>query len=200
MRISPGPSLLGFLFLLLSLTPSATPQSTLTTPTLVILNVTVINPAGSSVQPDKAVVVAGNYIAAVSDAAHFQIPTHARVIDGTGQFLIPGLWDMHVHCAFGDWFPGGRNVILPLLIANGVTGIRDMGGDISVLLAWRNQIADGKIIGPRMVISGPMLDGYLPDGKSLASPVPFRLPRPQKLGPPSTRSKRSVWISSKLSP
>lgn len=87
------------------------------------------------------------------------------MIDATGQYLIPGLWDMHVHSAFGDWFPGGRDIILPLFIANGVTGTRDMGGDTPILLEWRKEIADGRIIGPRMVISGPMLDGYLPDGK-----------------------------------
>jgi hypothetical protein len=153
-------------------------QSTPATPPLVILNVTVINPAQSSVQAGRAVVVSGNHITAVSDAAHFQIPTHARVIDGKGQFLIPGLWDMHVHSAFGDWFPGGRDVILPLLIANGVTGVRDMGGEIPVLFAWRKQIEEGQIVGPRMVVSGPMLDGYLPDGKSLRFPssIPVTTP------------------------
>src|SRR5450631_1642617 len=135
MRSGRGPSLLGFLFALLSLTPVGSAQSTPATPPLVILNVTVTNPARSSVQAGRAVVVSGNYITAVSDSAHFQIPADARVIDGKGQFLIPGLWDMHVHCAFGDWFPGGRDVILPILIANGVTGVRDMGGDLPVLLA-----------------------------------------------------------------
>ena len=72
---------------------------------------------------------------------------------------------MHVHSAFGDWFPGGRDIILPLFIANGVTGVRDMGGDAPVLLEWRKEIADGQTIGPRMIISGPMLDGYLPNSK-----------------------------------
>jgi len=72
---------------------------------------------------------------------------------------------MHVHSAFGDWFPGGRDIILPLFIANGVTGVRDMGGDTLVLLEWRKEISSGQIIGPRMIISGPMLDGYLPNGK-----------------------------------
>jgi imidazolonepropionase-like amidohydrolase len=72
---------------------------------------------------------------------------------------------MHVHSAFGDWFPGGREIILPLFIANGVTGVRDMGGEVAVLSAWRKEIAHGQTIGPRMFISGPMLDGYLPDGK-----------------------------------
>src|SRR5260370_8570586 len=72
---------------------------------------------------------------------------------------------MHLHYAFGGWFPGGRDILLPLFIANGVTGVRDMGGDAPVLLEWRQQITAGKIVGPRMVISGPMLDGYLPNGK-----------------------------------
>jgi imidazolonepropionase-like amidohydrolase len=137
---------------------------------LVFLHVTVINPGTSSVEPDRAVTISGSHITAVSNSGNFQPPSHARVIDGTGQFLIPGLWDMHVHVAFGDWFPGGRDIILPLLVANGVTGIRDMGGDIPVLFAWRKQIASGELIGPRMVVAGPMLDGYLPDGKTFRFP------------------------------
>jgi len=132
----------------------------------VIRNVTVINPGTSSVQQDKTVVISGDRITEVSEtAAPLQHAKNLRVIDGRGQYLIPGLWDMHVHSAFGDWFPGGRDIILPLFVANGVTGVRDMGGDVPVLMAWRKQRANGQIVGPRMVISGPMLDGYLPDGK-----------------------------------
>jgi hypothetical protein len=63
-----------------------------------------------------------------------------------------------------DFRMGGK-LILPLFVANGVTAVRDMGGDIPVLAAWRRQIATSEIIGPRMVISGPMLDGYLQNGK-----------------------------------
>jgi len=132
-------------------------------------HVTVINPGASvvanRVQTNRIVVISDEAIASVSDAAKVHPPQSARVIDATGQFLIPGLWDMHVHSAFGDWFPGGRDIILPLFIANGITGVRDMGGDVPVLMAWRREIAEGKIIGPRMVIAGPMLDGYLPSGK-----------------------------------
>src|SRR5450631_1201016 len=137
---------------------------------LVFLHVTVINPGNSSVEPDRAVTINGSRISAVSDSNNFHSPGHARVIDGSGKFLIPGLWDMHVHAAFGDWFPGGRDIILPLFVANGVTGVRDMGGDIPVLFAWRKQIASGELIGPRMVVSGPLLDGYLPDGKTFRFP------------------------------
>jgi imidazolonepropionase-like amidohydrolase len=132
---------------------------------MVITHATIINPGRSSVQANRTVVITGDHITSISEAEKFQSPKNARVIDATGQYLIPGLWDMHVHSAFGDWFPGGRDIILPLFIANGVIGVRDMGGDTPILLEWRKEIADGQIIGPRMVISGPMLDGYLPDGK-----------------------------------
>src|SRR5580704_6295884 len=144
----------------------------------VITHAAVINPGTSSVQRNRTVVITGDRITSVSDADKFQLPKNARVIDASGQYLIPGLWDMHVHSAFGDWFPGGRDIILPLFIANGVTGVRDMGGDIPVLSAWRTQIADGQIIGPRMVISGPMLDGYLADGKSLRFPSSIAVTTP----------------------
>ena len=146
---------------------------------IAITHVTVINPGTSSVRPDATVVITGDRITGVSSETEFQLPKNARVIVGRGQYLIPGLWDMHVHSAFGDWFPGGRDIILPLFIANGVTGVRDMGGDIPVLFAWRKQIAEGRIIGPRMIISGPMLDGYLPDGKSLRFPSSIAVTTPE---------------------
>jgi len=137
---------------------------------LVILHATVIDPGTSAVRPDQVIVVRGDHIAAVASAVGYAVPDRAHVLDATGRFLIPGLWDMHVHSAFGDWFPGGRDVILPLYIANGVTGVRDMGGDIPVLFGWRKEIDAGTLIGPHMIISGPMLDGYLSDGKSLRFP------------------------------
>jgi imidazolonepropionase-like amidohydrolase len=145
---------------------------------LVILHATVIDPGAASSSPDRAVVVQGHRITEVVAADGFHVPHGARIIDATGQFLIPGLWDMHVHSAFGNWFPGGRDVILPLFIANGVTGVRDMGGDLPVLLGWRAAISAGTLVGPRMIVAGPMLDGYLPDGKSLRFPssVPVTSP------------------------
>ncbi len=149
----------------LLLTPVSTAQNKPAAAPIVIAHATVINPGTSSMQANRTVVITGDHITSVSDAAKFQPPKNARVIDATGQYLIPGLWDMHVHSAFGDWFPGGRDIILPLFIANGVTGVRDMGGDAPVLFEWRKEITDGKIVGPRTVISGPMLDGYLPNGK-----------------------------------
>ncbi len=171
MRIFPFSRLLPLISFCLLLAGHATAQTHTPPAQIVIAHVTIINPGTSSVQPDSTVVITGDRItgvfgsASASGAAHVRVPKGARVIDGSGRYLIPGLWDMHVHSAFGDWFPGGREIILPLFVANGVTGVRDMGGDVPVLFAWRKQIATGEIVGPRMVVSGPMLDALLPDGK-----------------------------------
>jgi imidazolonepropionase-like amidohydrolase len=177
MRVLGTVWLLGMLAVCPLLTQVSTAQHKPVPTPIVIIHATVINPGTSSVEANRTVVITGDRITSVSDSAKIQPPKNVRVIDATGQYLLPGLWDMHVHSAFGNWFPGGRDIILPLLIANGVTGVRDMGGDIPVLLEWRKEIAQGQIIGPRMVISGPMLDGYLPDGKlRFPSSIPITTP------------------------
>lgn len=165
MRIPATFSLAGVMALCVLLSPFSAAQRKSIRSTIVIAHATVINPGTSSVLPNQTVVIRGDHITSVSGDSDTPALKNARVIDARGQYLIPGLWDMHVHSAFGDWFPGGRDIILPLFIANGVTGVRDMGGDAPILLKWRKQIVEQKIIGPRMVISGPMLDAYLPDGK-----------------------------------
>jgi imidazolonepropionase-like amidohydrolase len=126
---------------------------------IAITNVTVIDTAGGPAQPDMTVVIEGDRITRVEATVRARTPKNARVIDGTGKFLIPGLWDMHIHTFFGNWVPGGREVTLPLFLANGVTGVRDMGSDLDPILAARHDVAEGALLGPRMVISGPMLDG-----------------------------------------
>src|SRR5580693_1379796 len=127
---------------------SAQSPSSLSSP-IAISHVTLINPATSAVEHDATVIIEGDHIGTVLIGAMVKMPGNTRLIDGHGKFLIPGLWDMHVHSAFGDWFPGGR----------------DMGGDLPVLLDWRAQIDAGKIPGPRMIVAGPMLDAVLPSGK-----------------------------------
>jgi imidazolonepropionase-like amidohydrolase len=128
----------------------------------VIEGVTVIDPASGARLPDTTVVVEGERIRDVGPASRAQRPAGARVVDGTGKFLIPGLWDMHVHTLFGEWVPGGREVTLPLLLAWGVTGARDMGSDLDPILQAREDVARGRLAGPRLVVSGPMLDGPKP--------------------------------------
>jgi hypothetical protein len=80
-------------------------------------------------------------------------------VDGTGLYVIPGLWDMHVHAYFGWASDFGDQYVLPLFIANGITGVRDMGSDLDPVLHARAEVAAHRLVGPRMVVSGPMLDG-----------------------------------------
>ena len=130
---------------------------------LVIHDVTVIDATGAPPQPHRTVIVRDGKIVEIADSGGGMGRKLPGVhVDGTGKFLIPGLWDMHVHMVFGDWFPRGKEVTLRLFIANGVTGVRDMGGELEVLQQWRKEISAGTLIGPRMVISGPMLDGPQP--------------------------------------
>ena len=104
--------------------------------------------------PDQTVLVSGNRISYVGPAARAKIPGGARVIDGREKFLIPGLWDMHVHgfvYLFSD-FAG------PLMIANGITGARDMGYYVDTTLRWKSDIAAGREVGPRLIV-GARVDG-----------------------------------------
>ena len=125
---------------------------------LTIVHVNVVDVATGKVQPDMTVVVAGQRIAKVSPSARAAPPT-GRVVDASGQYLIPGLWDMHTHVYFDGTAAAGTDLILPLLLANGITGIRDMGSELEAVLQARADVAAHRLLGPRMVVSGPMLDG-----------------------------------------
>ena len=131
-------------------------------PVLAFRHVNVIDATGSPVRPDMTVVVEGQRIVDLGKSGHVQIPKSAKIVDASGKFLIPGLWDMHVHTIFGDWIPKDEKIILPLFVANGVTGVRDMGSDLEAVKQWRSEIAAGKLLGPRMIVAGPMLDGPTP--------------------------------------
>lgn len=121
---------------------------------LVFTHVTIMDGADSMPRQDQTVIVQGNRIVTVAASRSVQVPGGARVVNGRGKFLVPGLWDMHVHTTI----PGGRTV-LALYIANGVTGVRDMAGDWATIQAWREEIASGRLVGPRIVASGPYLEG-----------------------------------------
>src|SRR6202521_5455186 len=129
---------------------------------LVLNNVTVVDVRTGTLQPEQTVILERNHIASVGPSKSAKYPRNAPSVNGHGYFLIPGLWDMHVHLLFGDWFPGAQDVTLPLLIANGVTGVRDMGSELETVQDWRNEIEAGRLLGPRIYTSGPMLDGPKP--------------------------------------
>ncbi len=122
-----------------------------------IVNTTVIDVAAAAVQPGMTVVVRDGDILAVEPAADIRIPADANVVH-RGGFVIPGLWDMHVH-SLGD--PDEAvDRLLPLYIAHGVTGIRDMGSVVSGVQATRDRLAgDASLLAPDIVAAGPLLDG-----------------------------------------
>jgi amidohydrolase family protein len=124
---------------------------------LALTHVTVIDATGSPAQPDMTVVIDGGRIAAVGKSAEMSVPDGAQVVDATGKFLIPGLVDMHVHTAWDPYF------VRPLMLANGVTSVRDMFAyDFSAIQQRRRDVAEGKLLGPRILAAGPIVDG--PEG------------------------------------
>ena len=144
---------------------------------LVLDNVTVVDVRTGKLEPDQTVILERHRIFSIRPSKAAKYPRNADSVNGKGLYLIPGLWDMHVHLVFGDWFPDPKDISLPLFIANGVTGVRDMGSELHVVQDWRNQIAAGRLIGPRILTSGPMLDGprpRFPSSVAIASPEDAR--------------------------
>jgi imidazolonepropionase-like amidohydrolase len=120
---------------------------------LVLVNLTIIDVTGGPAKPNMTVVIHGNHITDLGEFTKVAFPIGARIIDARGKYLIPGLWDMHVHWYIRD--------TLTLFTANGVTGIRQMFGN-SNLLRWRDEIAGGSLQGPRMIVASPIIDGPQP--------------------------------------
>jgi len=117
-----------------------------------ITHVTVVNPGSEMPQLDRTIVVSGHTITAVVPSKDFKPTTSLRLIDAQGKFVIPGLWDMHMH--FRD---AGRD--LKMDVANGVLGLRDMGDVAKEVFPLRDAIAQGKQTGPKIVACGPIVDG-----------------------------------------
>jgi imidazolonepropionase-like amidohydrolase len=128
--------------------------------TITIDNVTIVDVTNGQLQPRKTIVVEGKRIARIDNAS--AATRAAATLDGTGMFVIPGLWDMHIHAYFTNdtaRFHSTSEVMFPLFIVNGITGVRDLGSNLDATLAARVSVAAHQLIGPRMLVSGPMLDG-----------------------------------------
>ncbi len=128
---------------------------------VVFNHVTVVDVAEGRLIRDQVVRVSGERIVEVASAARARIPRATRVIDATGKFLIPGLWDMHSHL-LGGVPPGCPEVTFPLSVAHGVTGVREVASFLDFMHAWREEVETGRSVGPRIVGTGPLIDGIPP--------------------------------------
>jgi imidazolonepropionase-like amidohydrolase len=131
---------------------SLTPQMRQDSTPIAITHVTVIDVVDGRRIVDRTVVVRGNHIVSVADGRR-AVRAGTRIIDGRGRFLIPGLWDMHAHAVRDT--PN----TLPLYIANGITGLRDMGDDLDSTMAAAARDRSGPGASPRLVLAGAIIDG-----------------------------------------
>jgi imidazolonepropionase-like amidohydrolase len=138
------------LVLAVATTVAAAVSATSQTQTIAITRVNVVDVADGRLIPNSTVAIAGGRITSVTPDG--RPPAGARIVDGQGKFLIPGLWDMHAH------MEASGESALQLSVANGVTGLRDMGSDVDVVLKMREATASGRVVGPRIFAAGPILD------------------------------------------
>jgi hypothetical protein len=130
--------------------------STQSATTVTIANVTVIDGSGGSARIANVSVRDGHIVEIASGAA---ATPNGSTIDGTGKYLIPGLWDMHAHLSTRPEPDLAEKMILPLLLTNGIVGVRDMGGPLERVFDLREKVAAGGLVGPRILTPGPFVDG-----------------------------------------
>jgi imidazolonepropionase-like amidohydrolase len=134
---------------------------------LVFVHATVIDVETGQLRQDMTVLVSSNRIASVASSGLASFPMGTHVIDARGKYLIPGLWDMHVH-AFtspeSSLTLGARatDVYFPQFLAAGVTGIRDMGGWVDTVMSVRRRVRNHEVMGPRIVAAGRLFGGKNP--------------------------------------
>ncbi|MBL0356658.1 MAG: hypothetical protein IPP72_07050 [Chitinophagaceae bacterium] len=123
--------------------------------TILIKKVNIVDVENGRIISNKQVIIKDGIISQVVDANTMLQTKADTVIDGTGKYLMPGLWDMHTHV----W---NDATTFPLLIANGVTGIRGMFESMYNVNNWRDNISKGKMEGPQLFVAGPIVDGPKP--------------------------------------
>lgn len=131
---------------------------------ILIRHANIVDAANNRILSGQAIAVSGDTIVAVGpDTEVARDFESARTVDAVGKFVMPGLWDMHMHFGGGPELADENKALLPLYVANGVTTVRDCAADISqFVLQWRSDVAAGKLLGPTIFTSGPKLEGYRP--------------------------------------
>ena len=126
---------------------------------LIINNVNIVDVVNNKIISNRYIAIQKNKIIDISNASISNTYTANEIIDATGKYIMPSLWDMHVHFG-GDSLKAENKMLLPLYIAMGIGHVRDCAGDISLdVIEWKNDIANGTLLGPTIFTSGPKLEG-----------------------------------------
>ena len=147
-----------FLFLCLRTWVWAQPEPGRSAQTLVFTNVNLVDTRNGRILPGMTVVVRSGQIQGVARFGLIAETHNVRMINAAGQYMIPGLWDMDVHTV-GISPAWEEKIIYPLYVANGVIGVRDMGGDPDLLERRRQRVEDGALPGPRILFASQFLSG-----------------------------------------
>lgn len=139
-------------FIAFSIAPAAFAAETTFQKPLAFTHVTIVDVVNGQLLPNMTVVIEGNRIVQVEQTDLAQVPKESFVYHARGKYLIPGLWDMHVHLLDDEKYA------FPSLLANGVTGVRDMGASLAQMEGWVQTSTSGQLA-PRVFLSGPALDG-----------------------------------------
>jgi len=137
---------------------------------IVFQNVNLVPMTNEKIIKGQTVLVRGKRIIEIGPSKRIAVPQNARVIDGTGAYLMPGLADMHMHTRdnWDDWMSDWPVSPLLLYLANGVTIIRCFGPEMSgYVLRWRDKINSGQLIGPTIYTSGPIIYGPVNNPKKI---------------------------------
>jgi hypothetical protein len=146
---------------------------------LAIQNVSIVDVKTGEFWNNMSLIIRGNKIDTIGKSADFRLSGSDKWVDGSGKYLIPGLWDMHAHL-FNE--PDIRNVGYPLFIANGITGIRIMAADcldppcedpnmtIDQYRRLQNEIKAGQLLGPKSILASDYINGTLKGESTVLKP------------------------------
>ena len=134
---------------------------------LVIKNISVIDVQHKEIIPKQTIYIKGDRIAKIERNKVQKKIVSDTIIDGTGKFILPGFWDMHIHICWKE----NLNDLFPTLLGYGITGLRDLGGDVNILNKFKQQVKNNPQSGPAIFGAGPILDGEEPVHSDFSVPL-----------------------------
>jgi len=157
-------------FLILGIYSCESPRKEKTDNLIAITNTSLIDMNNGQVSEDMTLVIKNGIITSIGESNKIELPSEVKIINGTGKYVIPGLWDMHAHTS-SEYVT--RSILYPSFIANGVTGIRVLSADcfepcweldmnIEQSRGLQSEVKDGKVIGPKSILGSTYIQGAKP--------------------------------------